>query len=281
MNISELKKTKEFWYFVGYFWADGYINRDKYCQMEIIKTDAIELQNIICNIIDYSVTERQRDNRQKQSCFYINNKELLHFFVDNGKYSNTVESHQKIFQQMPEGYDVYFLRGLIDGDGCYSKVFDKRSNTVSIQFNISGRFEQDWDYLKIVLQKFGLTTRVKRRTHKNSKSSILLCTDTDKICDFYNLLYSNNDGVYLTRKKDKLESMIQESRELRKHNRMKRGYYMITIGENTPEYTYNLREFCKNKGLCYENCSKLSTGYIKKYKNIKIQHKDGLIPNNL
>lgn len=280
MELSELKNKKEFWYFVGYFWADGYINHNKYCQMAILESDCIELLNIIDGLFKYTHRTRIRINRREQGILYINNKDLLDLFVSNGKYSNTIESHTNILKIIPNEYHIYFLRGLIDGDGCYCEVYDKRSNTTSIQFHISGRYEQDWEGLQNELKQFGIHTSLRQSIHGKYKHSIIICTDTDELIKFYDVIYGNKDGVYLTRKVDKFSKMIIKHKKLKDENLAKRGYYEITIGDNPTDRTYNLKKYCEKHNLCYENCSKLSTGYIKKYKNINIVHKKGLIPNN-
>ena len=149
-DFNKISYPKETAYFIGFVWADGSINRNNYVVIEINKDDALNLFNIFLKVCDFKYSERQRVKRKPQSKFFFNNKEMAQFFIKNGKYSNTVESHKKILKYIPDEYKIYFLRGLIDGDGCfYAQKPNKKWRNNAPQFTIAGRYEQDWDALPL------------------------------------------------------------------------------------------------------------------------------------
>jgi intein-encoded DNA endonuclease-like protein len=129
--------------------------------------------------------------------FQTTNKILCEFFKLLGKYPNSIESHEKVLNFIPEKYHRYFLRGLIDGDGC----FYINEKNYSYQFNISSRYEQDWDYLKKYFQEeLQVISSIYRREHENSKSSILRITDLENLKKLIIYLYNEVDEIFLERK---------------------------------------------------------------------------------
>lgn len=271
INFNEMEYPKEFAYFIGFVWSDGFINRNSYVVIEIIKDDGLNLFNIFSKVGEFKYSERKREGRQEQSTFFFNNKELANFFIENGKYSNTIESHEKILNIIPDEYKIYFLRGLIDGDGCfYAQKPNKKWNNNAPQFTIAGRYEQDWDALCEYLKSLGVNMRIKRRVHKTSKSSIIQTTSPKEIEILIDKLYLNEDNIFLERKFKKSKNIIEEHNRCTKESLEKRQKYEIFNGK---DYVIvdNLKKYAKDNGYCYENLNKLANNYIKKYKNFKIR----------
>lgn len=271
INFNEIEYPKEFAYFIGFVWSDGFINRNSYVVIEIIKDDGLNLFNIFSKVGEFKYSERKRVGRQEQSTFFFNNKELANFFIENGKYSNTIESHEKILNIIPNEYKIYFLRGLIDGDGCfYGQKPNKKWNNISLQFTIAGRYDQDWGYLIDYLKELGINMTIKKRTHKNSKSSIIRSTSPKEIEQLINKLYEVDDKIYLQRKYEKSHLIVNEHKRLKEESHKRRQKYEIFNGK---DYVIvdNLKKYAKDNGYCYENLNKLANNYIKKYKNFKIR----------
>ena len=271
INFNEIEYPKEFAYFIGFVWSDGFINRNSYVVIEIIKDDGLNLFNIFSKVGEFKYSERKREGRQEQSTFFFNNKELANFFIENGKYSNTIESHEKILNIIPNEYKIYFLRGLIDGDGCfYGQKPNKNWNNISLQFTIAGRYDQDWGYLIDYLKELGINMTIKRRIHKNSKSSIIRSTSYKEIEQLINKLYEVDDKIYLQRKYEKSHLIVNEHKRLKEESDKRKQKYEIFNGK---DYVIvdNLKKYAKDNGYCYENLNKLANNYIKKYKNFKIR----------
>lgn len=251
------ENLKELSYFLGYFWADGTINCNKYLVMEILKTDVEELIPIVSKITDFKYSERHRPNRQPQGTIFINNKNFAQLLIQMGKYSHSIESHEKILKWIPSKYHLYFLRGLIDGDGCFYS-----NNLDCTHFTISSSYNQDWSYLIEIFKDYGLNVRLIRRVHKKSSSSIIRSASFYEIKKFTENLYENKDNIWLSRKYNKMKSIISSYEENHKK-------YEVMIDDIKYDVD-NLSKFCRDHKLCYNLVNKLANNKIKKYKNVKI-----------
>ena len=270
-DFNKISYPKETAYFIGFVWADGAINRNNYVVIEINKDDALNLFNIFSKVCDFKYSERQRVKRKPQSTFFFNNKEMAQFFIENGKYSNTIESHKKILEYIPDDYKIYFLRGLIDGDGCfYAQKPNKKWHNNAPQFTIAGRYEQDWDALCEYLKSLGVNMTIKRRVHKTSKSSIIQTTSPKEIEILIDKLYLNEDNIFLERKFKKSKDIIEEHKRCTKESLEKRQKYEIFDG-NTVVVVDSLRKYAIENNCCYELLNKLANNRISKYKNYTIK----------
>lgn len=196
---------KELAYWLGYFWADGYIDPKGGLHIECITKDLENVEHIFDKIATFHKYYRIRSNRQPQSHFYIYSKSVSKLLKSLGKYSKSSESHQKILNYIPEEYRNYFLRGLIDGDGCYYHI----KNSTSITFSICSNYNQDWSYLqKYFLDKFQFKTKILQRISGKNKHSELLSYGTKNLKQFVNHIYADNDGMWLQRKYDKIKHLL-------------------------------------------------------------------------
>lgn len=193
--------TKESAYFIGFFWADGYITKNVLA-MEITEEDGKVLEPIFNKLWKFNTSFRQREKRKPQMSFNFSSKEVVEFFKNMGKYSYSVESHEKILNHIPENLHKYFLRGLIDGDGCFY------FNDKICQLYISGRIDQDWSYLIKKFYEIGITFNINTENLESGKSSAIRATDISKIREFILYLYEENDGIYLTRKYEKAKELL-------------------------------------------------------------------------
>lgn len=270
-KFDDSTNAKEIAYFIGFVWADGYINRKSYVVIEINKDDAQNLYHIFQKVSTFKYSERHRKGRKPQSIFFFNNKEIAQFFIENGKYSNSIESHSKILSYIPDEYKIYFLRGLIDGDGCfYAQSPNKKWNNTVLQFTIAGRYDQDWGALCDYFSDLGVNMTIKRRTHNNSKSSMIQNTSPKEIEVLVEKLYHNNDNIFLKRKYDKSKNMLLEHNRLTQEANDRRQKYKIFDGKDTVIIN-NLRKYAIENNYCYTLLNKLANNKIAKYKNIKIK----------
>ena len=206
--IVDFKKTntpKELAYFIGFFWADGYVReKDNNLLLEIVEKDAEDLKHIFNRIATFSVYRREREGRQPQVTFRYHDKNLVSFFINLGKYAHSTESHKMVLDIIPEKYQIYFLRGLIDGDGNFYI-----GTKGSIQFSIAASYEQDWDSLKSKLETYGLTLSVQKACSDKGTSSHIRCSNTCLIKNFITNLYKVKDNIWLERKYIKAMEILE------------------------------------------------------------------------
>lgn len=212
LDFKTQEYPKELAYFLGYFWADGYINKYESLVLEITEEDCISLKSIFSRLATFSIYKRNRENRKPQASFYIVSKNNALKLKELGKYSNSIESHEKILNFIPIKYHKYFIRGLIDGDGCY--YINKEDNLC--QLSISNSLDFDWSYLIDYFNKLGINFQYKKSICKSGNSSQIRCTNRRNIKKLIDWLYSDNDLIWLQRKYDKAVDIIKWAKEWKK-----------------------------------------------------------------
>jgi hypothetical protein len=122
-NFNNIDKNTA--YFLGYFWADGYIynyvsnNINNWrIILEIQEEDAISILPIMNKLGKWSIQKRKRNNTWKTTwSFVTNNKELYNFLLENDYRDKSILEPTKILKLIPENLHNYFWKGFIDGDG--------------------------------------------------------------------------------------------------------------------------------------------------------------------
>lgn len=197
VNFDTNENKKELAYFLGYFWADGYINKNNCLIIEITQEDGEQILPIFQKLADFNIYYRTRINRKPQMTFYTSSKEVCDLFKTLGKYPNSIESHDKILKYIPKEYHQWFLRGFIDGDGC----FYLNQNNNCVQFSICGAENQNWTSMLQLCIDFGLTNaKICKRSQTSGNSSIIRSTSKHTIINFINNLYNDLDNIWLNRK---------------------------------------------------------------------------------
>lgn len=192
--------TKELAYWLGFFWADGYI-KGNVLIIEIVEEDGLILESLFNSIFPFKIYKRSRENRKPQMSFSITNKQIASKLTDLGKYPHSTESHQKVFDFLDtDELKLYFLRGLIDGDGNFYV------NSEYGQFSITSSINQDWTCLLEYLKEFNPNVRTENKTNKYSQFRI---TGKDNLIRFINFLQYNSISVGLTRKEEKAKQILE------------------------------------------------------------------------
>ena len=182
IDFSKSKFPKELAYFLGYFWADGYISNKGSLAINIVQEDGDKVFPIFQKLGQFNIYHQIRKGRKPQSEIQINRVDIATQLRQLGKYSKTVESHQKIIDYIPQKYWAYFLRGYIDGDGCY--YIQSKKNTFSTIFSIASSYDQDWTGIQKLLEYFGLKTKVIKRQTKTGCSSYIRNCNSKEIKEF-------------------------------------------------------------------------------------------------
>lgn len=200
IDFTGHKNPKELAYWLGFFWADGYIRKDSELVIEIIEEDGSELEQIFNRLASFKIYKRCRKNRKPQISFYYRDKNIAQILKSLGKYSKSVESHEKIFNYIPIKYHIYFIRGLIDGDGCFY------TNDKHVQFSIYNNINYDWEYLQTYLNNnYHINCSINKTITNKGKSSFLRASCKHSVINFIKSLYEIKDKIWLPRKYNKAE----------------------------------------------------------------------------
>lgn len=200
INFNTSKNPKELSYFLGFLWADGYVYNNE-IKIEIAKEDGIDLKHIFMKLADFTIYNRTREDRKPQMTFYYRDANIANLLKSLGKYPNSIESHEKILDYIPKEYHIWFLRGLIDGDGCF--YIHSNKNTISRQFSITASLNFDWSFLKTILDSMGLHCTIQKSETISGNTSRIRCSNSAEIKKFIEVLYKDLDKLYLARKYNK------------------------------------------------------------------------------
>ena len=160
---------------------------------------------------------------------------------------------------------IFFLRGLIDGDGNFYLNESKKY----AQFTLASNINQDWSSLLEYLEKFNPIVRIDKAKHGNS--SILRITGDKNVVNFIKFLKYDKIEIGLPRKNliaKKIINMIEN----KSTDRKKHVLQFRKDGTFVKEWK-SILEISKAMGCCksaINNCciglSNTSMGYKWKYK---------------
>jgi len=198
-----MKWNKELAYFLGFFWADGYLWSDeKSGQYRIVLENVSEdLESILPffeSIGHFSLFRRWRPNSTKEvlrATMY--NKKLYKWLMANG-YDNKLSSHS-VLAVIPKKYQNHFWRGLFDGDGCFGIYKRKTRNSTDYRCELVSDIEQDWSSLARVCKQLKIKHSIYKRTNPHNFSSFYIGRIDDMI-KFGRFLYRGASLVQLERK---------------------------------------------------------------------------------
>lgn len=203
-------------YFLGYFWADGFIHNAVYngiesftLAFEIVSEDADDIMHIMDSLGNWAKNRRKRAETWKETTtFTTNSKDLYKFLKDNGYDNKSSCEPTKILEKIPEELKHYFWRGYADGD--FSISFGTGSNGAkykSLQF--SNTIDCEWTELIKLYKSLGVTNCAPRKEisncgHSSSKVTLQNFTDIPKVINY--LLKSD---IGLTRKTFKMKDFLE------------------------------------------------------------------------
>jgi hypothetical protein len=195
-------------YALGLLWADGWMTqskgfRAKYLRIEVLQEDFQDFRFALSSVGKLTERIRLRKDRKKpvvSAC--ISNKALCEWLFNNDFKEKSMKSPVKILSYINKKYHKDFMRGWIDGDGCF--YVNIKNNC--FQFILAGSYEQDWtafsDFLNENQIEYKIVNKKQIQNQKENKHSILRITKRNSIIRLKELIYENAD-FYLKRKHDK------------------------------------------------------------------------------
>lgn len=202
-------------YILGFLWADGYLNGSpdikNNLQIEIIYKDFMDIESIFDTVGKWGKYIRKASikkgvKRQKRICISISSRELVRKLItlEFDKKNNT--SPIQILKLIPPKKQYLFVRGYVDGDGCY--YITKNAH----QFCISSNYNQDWTWIeelfhKLNITKFQIIRDISKEKHKYSRIRTSSRESMEKLVRY---IYQDNINIGLTRKFNKVKHLLKE-----------------------------------------------------------------------
>lgn len=198
--------SPEFCYYLGYLWADGFIDRNPVgygIYLEIQEEDGLSILDNLLSIMLFSIKKRQRPGRKPSLTFSINSKVIKNFLFQNDYQNKSIASADKILSLIPESLKHYWFRGYFDGDGNFSVINQTVDNKFK-RFEIScyGSYNQNWTFIEKQLNDLNIQYKIIKRVRSSGLSSLVLIGKRRDVIKFGKFLYQGKD-FGLKRKKEK------------------------------------------------------------------------------
>lgn len=277
METHFIKWSKEFAYYLGYLWSDGYVSRTGIV-IKIIEEDGNNILEDLRKIdfIKFNVYRRndQSNNRNSKPTISINfcNAKLYDSFFSHYYNNKSIKAPIELLKIIPEYLRRYFYLGLIDGDGC----FYISKNYKTKQFVIASSYEQEWFHIESIFKELSITQfQINKIINKKGKSSNLRINKYDEIYKLYNYLYPNGFEMGLKRKYNKCKLII-DNKPVYSLNKSKiEVQELIKDINNGDNITQLLEKYKCSKHKIYNMCVKYEIPFFnKRVKKTKIKNED-------
>ena len=203
-------------YLLGFIYADGWViaidseNKRNYeFGMQLQSEDKYILDKInselggVCPIIHHNPYEHYicgiKTKSNHSDCIRVYSKPFVMSLIKNGVESN--KSKKDVYPIVTENLFFDWLRGYIDGDGCY--YTSKKTNHLVI--NITCASYKPLEYIKNKLEKYNIKTSIYKE--KDNKYR-LVCFNYNSVISLVNKLYYNSSVFCLKRKYEKIKHLL-------------------------------------------------------------------------
>lgn len=209
-NFFENIVTEEQCYWLGFIFADGYVNNsikpgskkyDRHLKIVLKEIDIEHLENFKTSINSNKPIKLLKYTNGYYPTLIIYNKKIVEDLVKLGCVQG--KTHKLLFPKSLSKEQIrHFIRGYFDGDGCITRSNKEKNNTCNL--NITGRKEFLFEIQKIFNDELGLNYTKMSKRHKERKN------------DIYTIHYG---GIHVMKKLKKYlydESMIFLFRKFKK-----------------------------------------------------------------
>ncbi len=208
INTSKIKliNTPEVVYFLGLFWADGYMYRGGYNNtvgIGLVEGDMLELEPHLfkLGLWNTRVSKNKKvDTWKTTKSLFTNNKVLYDFLEEHDYCDKSYKSADKILSKIPTNLKNHFFRGLVDGDGCFY-IYKPKSGSTLRQLSISSSVEQDWSYVESIMNELN----IKYSINRGKNGSQIRVTNKKGIKSFGEYIYEDGEICLLRKHKKWLE----------------------------------------------------------------------------
>jgi len=202
-------------YILGLIWTDGSVvfsnNKSKtpVIKHTCIKSDSDVISSIFKELgWRHFYTENKKSiGGNTMSAHWVSSRDLGEYLILNNfreKSKGTL-----IYNNFQPSMISHFVRGLLDGDGCF--VVSSGKNKKYKQFNVtfSSSHDQNWYYLSNLLDRISVRYKIRICEDSLGKSSQLNIFDSESIRNLCEFIYVDSEGIRLERKFDKYLEFIR------------------------------------------------------------------------
>ncbi len=193
-------------YWLGILGSDGTVSKNKnMVAIELQRKDKellVKLNTSINNereVKDYFNNSKQTENSKLYFYSYDIKQQLKIYNIIPNK---TYDSNYDFPTKLKSDYYIDYIRGLFDGDGAVYK------NGSSMRFQIDSSCKNIILKLQQIFLLYDIELNWCVEPRQNINICRLYCYGNDKIQKIYNLLYSTPSNLFLKRKKDKFEELL-------------------------------------------------------------------------
>ncbi len=202
-------QTPEAAYILGLLWADGSIGNDGKIVIGMVSEDLDSLIDIFLKTGNWKVRNYipKQNNKKPVTIISCANVEFSRYLEKYDYIAKTNASADKILSIIPNNLRRYWFRGLIDGDGCFSKS----------AFSCYSSYNQDWKYFISLCESLGVKysidkrNRISKENGRIHQSSNIRISNKNDILKLGNYIYSDYliDGIGLSRKYNKYLEIVK------------------------------------------------------------------------
>lgn len=202
-------------YLLGFIYADGWVvynesNRNYEFGMDLQSKDEYVLQKINDEFGGQHIITRSEPKkiiikgttamRHEMSGLRVYSKNIVKALISHGVVPN--KTQHDTYPVVDDKLFFDFLRGYIDGDGCY---YTKNNN---VYMHITCATKTPLEYISLKLKCLNINTSIYKLQERKYR---LVCTNSRDMQKLVNLLYYNDDVFCLKRKFNKIKTLINGS----------------------------------------------------------------------
>ena len=213
-NYFEIINTEEKAYWLGFIFADGYIqNHDNLYGQDAVGITIAEYDKDVLEKFKKSIEATnpiilcKKTGEKGANCVRIllTSQKTANDLIDKGCYKNK-SSILKPPKKVPSNLIRHFIRGLFDGDGSLIKYEHKECNSISYQINFTTTYEMA-DWLREQIQ-MGSTYPEKRR----ESTWYFGFGGNQQVINFYHYLY-DDATIWMDRKYNRFQELLSKYSE--------------------------------------------------------------------
>ena len=224
-------------YFLGFISADGCIKspisnkESRYSlgiALSIVDIEILEkLKNEIKLNKDITKRSIKNNNKSYEICeLIVHSKILVNDLISIG--IKDLKSKDIEFPKIPKDYELDYIRGYFDGNGCISHDYITNKNSknkiTQIRIRINSGSHSILNSMQEILSSYGLKSK---KVNKYGSFNYEICYSTSESLKIFDLFYKD-DSLYLSRKYLKFKNAIET-----------RNYELL-----------NIKKYIKVKGEC-------------------------------